>query len=428
MPARPSPVQFGNALPLLLLLLLIAVPARAADFELHDGDTVVFLGDSITAARLYGKTIENYTLLRFPDRKVRFINAGWGGDTAAGGLVRLERDVFDRGATVLTVAYGVNDIGWGLKADDEHKQKYLDSIREIVKRCRERNVRVFICSAAITAADPFKSESDFLQKMCDEGMEISRSLGSGAIDVQRTMRQINQGIWKSNEGLKDAAKKTTMHAADGVHLNDLGQLAMAFAILKGLGAPADVSSAVVDFAAPAAGQGTGCRISDVKVVDGSVEFNRLDEGLPINFGLFGALNFRFVPIPEQLNRYLLTIKNLPGGKYDVLVDDRRLGTYSADQLAKGVNISFATADAWQPGGPWDVQATLLKHLTDARSDIAVSQTLGTAFKSAAALDPGVAAQARDINERLERLQRETARPRPYRFVVRPAAGSRGSEN
>src|SRR5437868_12460382 len=105
-----------------LLTLAALVPCRA-DFAIRDGDTVVFLGDSITAARTYGKIIENYTLLRFPERKVRFYNAGQGGDTAAGGLARLEKDVFARGATVLIVAYGVNDIGWGTKADDEHKQK-----------------------------------------------------------------------------------------------------------------------------------------------------------------------------------------------------------------------------------------------------------------------------------------------------------------
>jgi lysophospholipase L1-like esterase len=99
------------------------------DFALRDGDTVVFLGDSITAARGYGKVIEEYTLLRYPQRHVRFVNAGHGGDTAAGGLKRLERDVFSHHVTVLTVAYGINDIGWGMKADAEHKQLYLDSIR-----------------------------------------------------------------------------------------------------------------------------------------------------------------------------------------------------------------------------------------------------------------------------------------------------------
>src|SRR5215211_7723135 len=93
----------------LLALTLLAPGLVRAEHALRDGDTVVFLGDSITAARTYGKIIEDYTLLRFPERKVRFLNAGWGGDTAAGGLKRLERDVFALGATVLTVAYGVND-------------------------------------------------------------------------------------------------------------------------------------------------------------------------------------------------------------------------------------------------------------------------------------------------------------------------------
>ena len=44
---------------------------------------------------------------------MHFVNAGHGGDTMAGGLKRLEHDVLSRGATLLIVAYGINDIGWG---------------------------------------------------------------------------------------------------------------------------------------------------------------------------------------------------------------------------------------------------------------------------------------------------------------------------
>ena len=100
------------------LSVLLVCPAVHAEFAIRDGDTVVFLGDSITAARQYGKIIENYTLLRFPERKVRFINAGHGGETAKGSLARLDEAVFKQGATLLTVAYGINDIGWGTRADD----------------------------------------------------------------------------------------------------------------------------------------------------------------------------------------------------------------------------------------------------------------------------------------------------------------------
>src|SRR5215470_597811 len=185
-----------------LTLLFSAGPPPAADFALRDGDTVVFLGDSITAARTYGKVIEDYTLLRFPDRKVRFVNAGRGGDTAAGGLGRLEADVFPHRPTVLIVAYGVNDIGWGLKADAAHKQKYLDAVRGLVAKCRQRKVRVFLCSAAVTAEDPAKSEGGFLQKMCDEGLEAARRLGARGIDVQRAMRAIQRRVAACNDAAK----------------------------------------------------------------------------------------------------------------------------------------------------------------------------------------------------------------------------------
>src|SRR5205823_11476968 len=142
-PSEDAAVRPATRLLLAMLSLLALTPAaRAEDFAIRDGDTVVFMGDSITAARVYSKIIENYTLLRFPERKVRFINVGQGGDTAAGGLKRLERDVFAHKVTLLTVAFGVNDIGWGVRADEEHKKLYLDSIRGIVEECTKRGVCV----------------------------------------------------------------------------------------------------------------------------------------------------------------------------------------------------------------------------------------------------------------------------------------------
>jgi len=362
-----------------ITIALITLPLHAQDFALKDGDTVVFLGDSITAARAYGKIIENYTLLHFPERKIRFYNAGQGGDTADGSLKRLDRDVFVRNPTVVIVAFGVNDIGWGLKADDAHKKKYLDAIRVLVERCQKKKVRVFLCSAAITGADPAKSENDFLQKMCDEGMKLSHKLGENAIDVQRTMRGIQKKIWAHNEKLKESAKNVSLHAADGVHLNDLGQLAMAYAILKGLDAPAEVSSAQLDGQDPKRVVASKCKISDIVIKDGSLEFTRLDQGLPFNYGLFYALNFAWVPVQDELNRYMLTVNNLTADRYEVTVDGRKIGTFTRQALAKGVNIASATGDAWQPGGPWDAQAQVLKSLTEARHDLAVAQVLANAY-------------------------------------------------
>src|SRR6476659_3054910 len=275
--------------------LLPSASARADEFLLRDGDTVAFLGDSITAARGYPKIVELYTLMRYPDRRIRFYNAGKGGDTAQTSISRLDRDVFAHNATVMLVALGVNDIGWGMKADAEHKKLYLDGIRTLIAKCKAKNVRVIVCSPPITAENPDTAEKGFLQKMADEGMELGKSEGAGAIDISRGMRETQRAILKFNAGEQDKTKHVTMHAPDTVHLNDLGQLAMAFAILKGLGAPDLVSSMTVDAKSGKVTATEDCRVTDVNVLKEGVAFTRTDDGLPLNRGILSGLDTRWVP-------------------------------------------------------------------------------------------------------------------------------------
>lgn len=411
-------------LPFCLAVSLCHTPPLMAEFAIRDGDTVVFLGDSITAARGYDKTIENYTLLRYPGRKVRFINAGWGGDTASGGAARFERDVLDQGATLVTVPYGINDIGWGTRADEEHRQLYLDGIRSMVMMCKRRGVRIFICSAPVTGEDPNTSEHGYLQKMCDEGMALARSLGAGSIDVQRTMRAIQKRVWAANAAAREDKDKHTLHAADGIHLNSLGQLAMAFAILKGLGAPADVSSVTIDAARATVTETAGCAVSGLSVATNVIQFDRLDDGLPLSLGPLGALQFRFIPIPDELNRYMLTVSGLQRGDYVLTVNERAVGTFPAERLAGGINIASATPDGWVPGGPWDAQAATLMLLGESRSQLCQARKLAPRYISDSPNYAEAQERIQRINAKVEELQRLIARPVPYHFVLRrESAGS-----
>ena len=405
----------------IFLAACFAAVSVHAEFELRDGDTVAFLGDSITAARGYTKIVEHYTLMRFPERLVRFVNAGQGGDTAFGCLQRLERDVFDQGATVVTVAFGINDIGWGTKADPEHKQKYLDGIRTIIERCGEKKVRVFVCSPAITAEEPDKAENNFLQKMTDEGLALAKSLGAGAIDVQRGMREVQRRVVETNAGEKEEKKKTRLHVEDGVHLNDLGQLAMAYAVLKGLGAPEEVSSATIDVETGTATEAKGCAISEIKKRDDGIEFTRLDEGLPLTLGALSGLQYRWIPIPDGINRYMLTVKNLAEGEYEIRAGDRSLGKQNAGQLARGVNISGATGDPWEPGGPWDAQSCIVKELVDARDKLLMSDFIRARFATAHPQNAGLEKRRRELDDELVAHQRAVAKPFGFHFQIRKVA-------
>jgi lysophospholipase L1-like esterase len=405
---------------LAFLLLGVSLGAHGEDFAFRDGDTVAFLGDSITAARGYSKIVEHYTLMRFPQRDVHFVNAGKGGDTTLGAVERLERDVFAPKATVVTVALGVNDIGWGMKADAEHKQRYLDGLRQIIEACGRRHVRVIVCSPAITSDKPDNAEKSFLQAMADEGLALAQSLGAQTIDLQRGMREIQRHVLEGNAHEKDPAKQTSLHLPDGIHLNDFGHLVLAFVMLKGLGAPADVSALTLDAASGAIVEASGCRASDVHAEADGITFVREDDGLPLNLGTFSAFNYRFIPIPAQLNRYLLAVKNLAPGKYEIRAEGRAVGTATAQQLAHGLNISSMTADGWQPGGPWDAQSVAVKELVEARDHLWFAGRL-RALQLPTHPDAAALMKSRDeAEEQLHRLQRATAKPYPYHFEIRRA--------
>src|SRR5260370_41687826 len=98
----------------LCVFCLAATASTPPGFYLHDGDTVVFYGDSITAHLLYSIYTEAYVSARFPQLRVRFVHSGWGGDRVSGGAggtidERLQRDVVAYHPTVVTILLGMND-------------------------------------------------------------------------------------------------------------------------------------------------------------------------------------------------------------------------------------------------------------------------------------------------------------------------------
>jgi hypothetical protein len=192
---------------------------------------------------------------------------------------------------------------------------------------------------------------------------------------------------------------------------------MALAILTGLGAPADVSAVRLDATGPMLVAAAECTVTDWTSTEGQLAFTRRDEGLPFNHGLFYALNYRFVPVPEELNRYMLAIDHLPEGRYELSAEGRPLGTFTAKELARGVNLASATADGWQPGGPWAAQASVVQALTDARHSLAVANVLATAYLRQGTVPKQLAAKSAPTDDELVALQRLAARPHTCRLAV-----------
>lgn len=257
--------------------------------------------------------------------------------------------------------------------------------------------------------------------MGDEALAQAREQGAGAIDMQRGMRAIQRRMLAAGAGEKDPAKRPVMHAPDGIHLNDLGQMAMAVTILQGFGAPADVSWATLDAGKVTVTRTESCRISGLENGAGGLRFVRLDERQPLNLQPLWMLQGFYIPISEELNRYGLTISGLAEGRWEIRAGGRPLGTWTAAQLAGGINLASASGEPWEPGGPWHAQGQLLKTITDVRDEIDWMRRDLRRYLGAHPCIDSLSAQTEGLENALRTLQRDLARPVETTFEVRPVA-------
>ena len=144
--------MFIRFVALLSLLIAISSPAQSAPFLLHDGDTVVFYGDSITEQRLYTVYVAAAVHTQHPTWHIRFYNAGVGGDRVTGGGAgpvdtRLTRDVIARHPTVVAIMLGMND-----RATPETRAAYAPGYEHILTRLRTEVPGVRL---SIIAPSPF---------------------------------------------------------------------------------------------------------------------------------------------------------------------------------------------------------------------------------------------------------------------------------
>jgi len=92
-----------------LVVSLAGLAPGRAGIELEDGDTFVFLGDSITHQCLYSQYVEDFFYTRYPERRIHFHNSGVGGDRAGDALARFDEDVAKFKPRYVSMLLGMND-------------------------------------------------------------------------------------------------------------------------------------------------------------------------------------------------------------------------------------------------------------------------------------------------------------------------------
>ncbi len=156
---------------------------------------LLFIGDSITSSVRnfdaggeggddafgsgYVRMVKSHLEAFYPERRIRTVNMGIGGNTVRHLAARWENDVLNRTPDWLSVMIGINDVWRQFDAPLRTElhvlpEEYRDTYRSLLERVRGSLRGLVICSPYVIDDDP----ADPMRARMDEYREISRELAT----------------------------------------------------------------------------------------------------------------------------------------------------------------------------------------------------------------------------------------------------------
>lgn len=213
-----------------LLVLLAGVTSTIAAPLVQTGNSIAFLGDSITqyGAQSPGGYVQLVRSgLAANGIDVSIIPAGVSGHKSNQMLERLDASVLSKKPTWMTLSCGVNDVWHSKSGKGVELEDYKKNITEIVDRAEQAGTKVMLLTATLIGPDledPLNKKAvaynDFLRELAQQRKFPLADLSADMIRAQ--------SIAKPN----GAKQQLT---GDGVHMNYLGNIMMAEGVLRAFG-------------------------------------------------------------------------------------------------------------------------------------------------------------------------------------------------
>jgi lysophospholipase L1-like esterase len=350
-------------------IVLLAAPAacQPSSFYLHDGDRVLFHGDSITEGRHYNGFVETFVTTRFPKMNIAFVHHGWGGDKVTGGPggpieVRVKRDVIAWKPTVVAIMLGMND-GEYRAPDPAIQSAYAAGFTYVV-----RTLKSALPGVRITAMRP--SPYDEVSRGLVYPHSYNQVLVNFGEFIERLGREEGLLVADMNAPLVSLlakAKAIDPEAAgrlipDHVHPELAMHLLLAGELLKAWHAPAVVSAVEIDAAQARVVAAENTAVRSLKAGSGAISWTAHDNALPMPVDRQDPL-FRLAlsisDFDQTLNRQPLKVSGLKPGRYSLKIDGAEIGSFDAGALEAGVNLAlFNTPMAKQAA---EVHGLMAKH-------------------------------------------------------------------
>jgi lysophospholipase L1-like esterase len=312
----------------------------APRIDLKDGDTFVFLGDSITHQCLYTQYVEDYVYTRYPDRRIHFHNAGVGGDIAQNALDRFDEDVAPYKPRFISILLGMND-GSYRPFDQAIFDRYQAGMTTLLDRIQALGASAIPMTPTMhdaraarmgpRASEPRDTYYNGVLSLYGAWLrEMAQQRGLGFVDMYGPLNQITLDQRRT-------APDWTM-IKDAVHPGATGQVVMAAALIADAFPKTQVCGITIS-------QKDGkwvVAVSNGKVTDSSelekhavtIKSNALPWVLPTD----AAEGYKLVHAGHRMSNEKFTVRNLSPGSYEVRIDGSPIGKWTEAQLGSGVEI------------------------------------------------------------------------------------------
>jgi lysophospholipase L1-like esterase len=335
-----------------LATLALATTAGAEQPPFLSSARVAVIGDSITEQRLYSKYVECWLLACSGIPDVEVMQFGWSGEKADGFVKRAANDLAVFHPTVATLCYGMNDGGYQ-PWKPEIGETYDANMRKVLDCLKESGVKtVVVGSPGAVDTNFFRpgqslgnqpahvAYNDTLAHLRDIDKQLAAEKNLRFADVHAAMID---AMRKANEA---RGPKYDVCGGDGFHPGPNGQLLMAYAFLKGLGVDGGIAEIDVDAKVAAATRATAGQTvaANGATTGGQVTLEIESRRWPFCFEGDGTSSsstrsiLPFVPFNDDLNRYVLKVRNLESPRAKVTWGTEAK-EFTREQLEKGINLA-----------------------------------------------------------------------------------------
>lgn len=329
------------------LTILAGFTAQVQSAEtLHDGDVVIVAGDYITFEGKYSVLLQDYLLMCAPARDLQVIQMG-----RAGRLDELQQKLKDISKCyqpkAVIISTGIGDgafVANNPSYEKGHLEKFQKNLRDMVSNLKKDGVRTIIVGSPwVVDSDRYKegdpvATNRAIASYATAAREIATAEGVGFADIHELMMRVMSEA-KTKYG-KDYIFGNEYGASPGLN----GHLVIAYAFLKALGYDGNIGTISVDLKNNTATSTEGHKIASF--ADGTANV----ESVRYPFCFYGdpkkpttRSTIEFLPFNEDLNRFVLVVKNSPTSKLKITWG-KSSKVYPADELEKGINLAAEFLD------------------------------------------------------------------------------------